>query len=89
MNLSKKIIEELKEDEAINASAGRTDKFVRAAVELGDYLDTLRLSAHERKRLFGLIIKQVNQGEIDAFVYGASVGIALVLDGVEEDTSLS
>jgi hypothetical protein len=89
MNLSKKIIEELKEDEAINASAGRTDKFVRAAVELGDYLDTLRLSAHERKRLFDLIIKQVNQGEVDAFIYGASVGIVLVLDGVEEDTSLS
>lgn len=89
MNLSKKIVEELKEDEAINVSAGRTDKFVRAAVELGDYLDTLRLSAHERKRLFDLIIKQVNQGEVDAFVYGTSVGIALALDGVEEDTSLS
>lgn len=67
----------MKEDMNVNASAGRTAKFTAAAVELGNYLNSLNLSACEYDQLCELIIKQVNAGEADAFLYGISVGHAL------------
>lgn len=70
----------MKEDMTVNASAGRTAKFTAAAVELGNYLGSLNLSDCEYSQLCELIIKQVNAGEVDAFLYGISVGHALVLD---------
>lgn len=70
----------MKEDMTVNASAGRTAKFTAAAVELGNYLNSLNLSACEYSQLCELIIKQVNAGEVDAFLYGISVGYALALD---------
>ena len=69
----------MKEDMTVNASAGRTAKFT-AAVELGNYLNSLNLSDCEYSQLCELIIKQVNAGEADAFLYGISVGHALALD---------
>ena len=70
----------MKEDMTVNASAGRTAKFTAAAVELGNYLGSLNLSDCEYSQLCELIIKQVNAGEVDAFLYGISVGHALALD---------
>lgn len=70
----------MKEDMTVNASAGRTAKFTAAAVELGNYLGSLNLSDCEYSQLCELIIKQVNAGEADAFLYGISVGHALALD---------
>ena len=70
----------MKEDMTVNASAGRTAKFTAAAVELGNYLNSLNLSACEYSQLCELIIKQVTAGEVDAFLYGISVGHALALD---------
>lgn len=72
--------EPMKENMTVNASAGRTAKFTAAAVELGNYLNSLNLSACEYSQLCELIIKQVNVGEADAFLYGISVGHALALD---------
>lgn len=40
----------------------------------------MNLSACEYDQLCELIIKQVNAGEADAFLYGISVGHALALD---------
>lgn len=70
----------MKEDMTVNASAGRTAKFTAAAVELGNYLNSLNLSDCEYSQLCELIIKQVTAGEVDAFLYGISVGHALALD---------
>ena len=70
----------MEREAAVNASAGRTAKFTAAAVELGNYLNSLNLSACEYSHLCELIIKQVNAGEADAFLYGISVGHALALD---------
>ena len=56
----------MKEDMTVNASAGRTAKFTAAAVELGNYLNSLNLSDCEYSQLCELIIKQVNAGEADA-----------------------
>ena len=70
----------MEREAAVNASAGRTAKFTAAADELGNYLNSLNLSACEYSQLCELIIKQVNAGEADAFLYGISVGHALALD---------
>lgn len=70
----------MERESAVNASAGRTAKFTAAAVELGNYLNSLNLSACEYSQLCELIIKQVNAGEAGAFLYGISVGHALALD---------
>lgn len=70
----------MEREAAVNASAGRTAKFTAAAIELGNYLNSLKLSACEYSQLCELIIKQVNTGEADAFLYGISVGHALALD---------
>lgn len=78
--MKKDEVETVLAEAAVNASAGRTAKFVKAAVELGNYLNSLNLSACEYSQLCELIIKQVNAGEADAFLYGISVGHALALD---------
>lgn len=78
----------MEREAAVNASAGRTAKFTAAAVELENYLNSLNLSACEYSQLCELIIKQVNAGEADAFVYGISVGHALALD-VDRKTAVN
>ena len=48
----------MEREAAVNASAGRTAKFTAAAVELGNYLNSLNLSACEYSQLCELIISR-------------------------------
>lgn len=57
----------------------RTEEFTKIAKELGDYINKLDLRNDHHNEIVDLIIKQVKQGEKDAFLQGIDLGIGIAM----------
>lgn len=52
----------------------RSEEFLKAAKELGDFMNALQLPASQHNKLVGLTIAQVQAAELGAFRHGIRLG---------------
>lgn len=62
----------------ISIEIERTAEFITVANELGDYIQSLPINKQVNDTLIGLIVKQVNVAEKEAFRQGFVIGARLV-----------
>lgn len=66
------------DDEAIDITEGRTEEFLTAAKDFSDYLKSLPLSHEQNDRLVEFAVRQTQEAERGAFLFGAEMALKLV-----------
>lgn len=69
------------DDEAIDITEGRTEEFLTAAKDFSDYLKSLPLSHEQNDRLVEFAVRQTQEAERGAFLFGAEMALKLVHNG--------
>lgn len=64
----------------------RSEKFIKIAKDLGEFIKTLPLSVEDNNKLVYMMIEQITTAEHDAFLQGCDLGIKLGKEFATDET---